>query len=200
MLELSIFAAKVSEWHTNYALKESNAVRGHDKQTPYYVHPIGCAYFIMEDNNGISYEKRLELAVAMMGHDLKEDTAIIENGINLETEIKYIFGDSDFAKRCDSLINKCTLEPGLGSMDEYRILLERQEDVQAELWYLKLVDKYFNIFGSKEYFIKKNTLQKYLEFLEFLIYKVKDTEFKDSSFIASAESLIAKYNKLQEIK
>lgn len=195
MLELSQFAIKVSEWHSNYALKESNTVRGHDRKTPYYIHPIGCAYFIMEDNNGISYEKRLELAVAMMGHDLKEDTSIIQNGINLQNEIENIFNhiDSDFAKRCDSLIDKCTLEPGLGSMEEYAILLEKQNTVQDEIWYLKLVDKYFNIFGSKEYFIRKNTLEKYLEFLVFLISKVKCTDFRDSSFIVAAESLVEKY-------
>lgn len=201
LLNLSKFSSKVAEWHTNFSIKDSSKYRGHDKQTPYYSHPIGCAYFIMEDNNGISYNKRLEMAVVMLGHDLKEDTNIVNNGIKLDKEIYEIFGDKNFAKKCNSFIDKCTLAPGLGSMDEYKMLKENQKNIPEEIWYIKLVDKYYNVFGSKEYFIQKGTLDKYLEFLTFLIEQTKQTKtFKQSMFISQAEAMVKELKMLIKVK
>lgn len=186
MLELSKFSNLISHYHSNYANKESNKTRGHDKQTPYYVHPIGCAYFIMEDNNDIEYFTRLKLCIVMMAHDVLEDTSITKE--LLYADMCDVFNNVELAQECLTLIELCTLAPGLGSIQEYELL--KHSIVPDEVYYIKMVDKYFNIFGSKKYFISKGTLDIYLEFLSFLVNKVKHTEFSKSSFIVAAEALI----------
>lgn len=195
ILILSTLANKVSEWHSNLPLKESNSFRGHDKKTPYYVHPVGCAYFIMEDNNNISYEKRFEIAIVMLCHDLLEDTDLTEE--DLRTELSLLLNNTELVDVCINNIKKCTLEKGLGSLDEFKILKEKEKEILEEIWYIKLVDKFYNVWGSKDYFIKKGTLGKYLEFLEFLIQKTEETtNFKDSMFISQAKAIVNTLKKI----
>jgi len=67
MNKLIKISSLVADYHTNFATKDSRKVRGHDKETPYYTHPIGCAFMVMEDNNNsvLTYKKRFELAVSL---------------------------------------------------------------------------------------------------------------------------------------
>ena len=66
--------------HSNKALNEKKTVRWHDNTTPYYTHPIGFACMVLEDNNSkvLNFDKRFELAVSLLCHDLLENTTITE--------------------------------------------------------------------------------------------------------------------------
>ena len=179
----------VMDLHSNKALNEKKTVRGHDNITPYYTHPIGCACMVLEDNNSniLNFDKRFELAVSLLCHDLLEDTTITEK--TLKNELLNIFNNEVFVNKIIKNVKACTIGEKMSSMDEFKKLKEHPEKYSDEVWYIKTVDKWYNLFGSKNYFIKKGTLSKYIEFLNFLIEQLAKSKFKDSMFIIEAKSL-----------
>lgn len=189
------FSNYVANNHSNNAIKTSGTVRGHDRQTPYYTHPIACAFMVLEDNNSeyLTFERRLMLAISLLGHDLIEDTNLTKEEV--ENELISIFGDKEFAEKITSNILLCTIDSNMSSMDEFKHLVDHKQDIIEDIWYIKTVDKWFNLFGSKEYFIKKNTLGKYCEFLDFLSLQLSETNYKDSMFVSQSNSLTEELSK-----
>lgn len=179
--------------HNEYSNTYKKKFRGHDLETPYYTHPIGCAYLIMEDNNSdeLNYDTRFKLAVAMIFHDVVEDTSVSFE--DLQAIISKTLGKENLKLSEDilELIKKLTLEPNLGSLEEFEILRKHSKKYSDEIFYLKLVDKYFNMLGSSAYLEKKGILTQYKEFILFLINQVKSGKFKNSFFVTQAEKLIS---------
>jgi len=187
--KLANFAGFISEAHMKKSLSPRNAVRGHDGRTPYYCHPIACAFMVMEDNNSdeLSFINRVVLAVALLGHDVIEDTSVTLEQI--QAKLEQLFKNRYITDRVTSLIGHCTIEEGMSSMDEFQFMKDNIDTFNEDFWYCKMVDKWFNLFGSKEYFIKKGTLNKYIEFLEFLVHQVENGKYKESMFVSQAKAL-----------
>jgi len=178
--------------HAIYPKKRENKVRKHDGITPFYVHPIGMALWILEDNNGIDFATRFLAANIALFHDILEDTTITKE--DLKVRLESIYGDKDFVDKIIYYIDECTIVGS--SRDEYNYLRENEKFIDEIIWYVKLVDKIFNLFGSIEMFAKKNKLRFYIEFLEYLKQQVvKTRKFCNSMFISMANMIITKAKK-----
>ena len=178
--------------HTENAKKESKMVRGHDRTTPYWTHPVGMMTWIMEDNNNISFEDRYLLGVVALFHDILEDTNTTED--ELKDALLEIFGDSEFVGRVIELVKACSINGG--SKVEYEHLKQNESNIPDEVWYIKLVHKLFNLIGSKEYFVRKGSLDFYCGFLKFLANKVNASpKYGNSIFVELAYATINKMSK-----
>jgi len=177
LLNLSIKAAQFHE------IKKQK--RGHDREIPYFTHPLACAMWVLEDHNGVLTTKQREIAaLTLLFHDVLEDTDATEYEV-YKCLIEYF--DIEYSNEILKNIKLCTLAPGLGSKDEYEIM--KTKDLPDVIWYVKLVDKYFNLFGSHHYLEKKGMLDFYKEFLNFLAEKCETTSYSGSKFISQAKCL-----------
>ncbi|QDD68108.1 hypothetical protein C6V80_09670 [Caminibacter pacificus] len=70
-----------------------------------------------------------------------------------------------------------------GSEKEYKYLKANEEKITQELWYLKFIDKYFNILGSKQRLTQNAKWEFYKEFLNYLASQTSKTRFKDSIWL-----------------
>jgi hypothetical protein len=186
----------ISNLHSSHPLKESNSVRGHDKTTPYYTHPIACAYMVMEDNNSpfLDFNTRYTLALTLLCHDVLEDTYITE--LELKIELDKILLNDSLVNKVISLTTMCTIDKNMNSMDEFKELKNNKNKYPEEFWYIKTIDKWFNLFGSKDYFLKKGTLLKYIDFLVFLVSQLEKTRYKKSMFVSQSKALCKELKKI----
>ena len=123
-----------------------------------------------------------------------EDTTITEN--ELHDDLLNILEDSELVNTIIENVKACTIGDDMSSMDEFKQLREHSDDYSADLFYLKMVDKWFNLFGSKDYFIKKGTIGQYCDFLEFLSNTVENSEYNGSMFISQSNALVTQLRSL----
>ncbi len=184
--------------HIDFAKNESNLVRKHDKFTPFYLHPVTCAGMVMEDDNNINIKDRFVIASALLFHDVLEDTTITDN--NLKIRLLSIF-DKYYTDELINLLGKkeVIIDEILdlvkqattigGSEKEYKYLKANEDKITQELWYLKFIDKYFNILGSKQRLTQNGKWEFYKEFLNYLASQTSKTKFKDSIWLKTVKCI-----------
>lgn len=136
--------------HTNYPQKPSDAVRYHDRLTPYAVHPIWCAMTLLT-------EMQLNLALrtrgyqALLWHDVLEDTNL---GLPEGTA-------------CDvrSLVDELTYT---NFREERRLIWGKSDEAKL----LKAYDKVSNLLDGR--WMRAEKWNRYVEYTERLISFVDD--------------------------
>ena len=184
--------------HTQYAKQENNLVRKHDKFTPYFLHPVSCAGMAMEDDNDISIKDRFIIASALLFHDVLEDTTVTDRQLtsyleeifqkHYDENLEKLIGPKDKAiVEIIDLVKQATTIGG--SKKEYEYLKANEDKISEELWYLKLIDKYFNILGSRKRLTQNGNWDFYKGFLYYLAEKTSKTRFKNSIWIKTVRCI-----------
>ncbi|ROR40946.1 hypothetical protein [Caminibacter pacificus] len=192
LINLSIY------FHTEFAKNENNLVRKHDKFTPFYLHPVTCAGMVMEDDNNINIKDRFLIASTLLFHDVLEDTTISDNKLKLHIseifqkyynyQLEEILGnEEEVINKILDLVKQATTIGG--SEKEYKYLKANEEKITQELWYLKFIDKYFNILGSKQRLTQNAKWEFYKEFLNYLASQTSKTRFKDSIWLKTVKCI-----------
>lgn len=173
--------------HCDRPKEPKNAVRGHDKVTPYWVHPLLGAMLIMEDDNGELSDPsyRLELALAFLCHDILEDTQAVEQDLH---EVLGQIDDLD-VDSVVSMIKGCTIDGGSRVEHAYLFDGSRSTQIDPRVWYLKSVDKWINLM-SPGYFIQKGNLGFYREFLGKL-HREAVAHFPSSTVLANIQAFLS---------
>lgn len=136
--------------HIDLPFTPNDAIRFHDRTTPYIVHPIWCAMTIMTETT-LSESLRLSGCQALMWHDVLEDTHA-ELPIDASREVCQLIQDMSFANFAD----------------ERAGIWHRSKEVRL----LKLYDKTSNLLDASHYTVEKwNT---YVDFTRSLITDVEN--------------------------
>lgn len=136
--------------HIDLPITPNDAIRFHDRTTPYIVHPIWCAMTIMAETR-LPESLRLNGCLALMWHDALEDTHA-ELPIDTVCEVRQLIQDMSFANFAD----------------ERNLIWERSKEIRL----LKLYDKTSNLLDASHYSIEK--WNNYVEFTQSLIVDVEN--------------------------
>jgi (p)ppGpp synthase/HD superfamily hydrolase len=113
--------------HAEKPKKASKALRYWDMKTPYGVHPLWCAVTLLQETH-LPAGDRTNFAVALLYHDLLEDTTITPEELQLRT-----------SERVCGLVKAMTFENGFG--EEMKEIWSCHPEVRL----LKLYDKVSNL-------------------------------------------------------
>lgn len=100
IVDSAIFAKHA---HIDLPITPNDAIRFHDRTTPYIVHPIWCAMTIMTETT-LSEPLRLNGCQALMWHDVLEDTRA-ELPIDTSREVRQLI--QDIVDLCLKLTHFC---------------------------------------------------------------------------------------------
>jgi predicted RNA-binding protein with RPS1 domain len=153
---------------------------------------------VMEDDNNINIKDRFLIASALLFHDVLEDTTISDNKLKLHIseifqkyynyQLEEILGNKEeVINKILDLVKQATTIGG--SEKEYKYLKANEDKITQELWYLKFIDKYFNILGSKQRLTQNGKWEFYKEFLNYLASQTSKTRFKDSIWLKTVKCL-----------
>lgn len=136
--------------HIDLPFTPNDAIRFHDRTTPYIVHPIWCAMTIMTETT-LSEPLRLNGCQALMWHDVLEDTHV-DLPIDTDREVRQMIQDMSFENFAD----------------EKTLIWTRSKEIRL----LKLYDKASNLLDASHYSIDK--WNNYVEFTQSLIVDVEN--------------------------
>lgn len=136
--------------HIDLPNSPNDAIRFHDRTTPYIVHPIWCAMTIMTETT-LDEALRLKGCQALMWHDVLEDTHA-ELPIDMNDEVRQLIQDMSFASFAV----------------ERDLVWQKSKEVRL----LKLYDKTSNLLDGSHF--SKDKWNNYVEFTQLLIDDVED--------------------------
>lgn len=136
--------------HIDLPTTPNDAIRFHDRATPYIVHPIWCAMTIMTETT-LSEPLRLNGCQALMWHDVLEDTRA-DLPIDTGREVRQLIQNMSFENFAD----------------EKTLIWARSKEIRL----LKLYDKTSNLLDASHYSIEK--WNNYVEFTQSLIVDVEN--------------------------
>lgn len=146
MIVNSVSFAKYA--HIDLPNSPNDAIRFHDRVTPYIVHPIWCAMTIMTETT-LDEALRLKGCQALMWHDVLEDTHA-ELPIDTSGEVRQLIQDMSFAS----------------FSVERDLVWQKSKEVRL----LKLYDKTSNLLDASHF--SKEKWNNYAEFTQLLINDV----------------------------
>ena len=136
--------------HIDLPTSPNDAVRFHDRSTPYIVHPIWCAMTIMTETI-LDEALRLRGYEALMWHDVLEDTHA-ELPTDTSDEVRQLIHDMCFASFAI----------------EKDLVWQKSKEIRL----LKLYDKTSNLLNASHF--SKDKWNNYVEFTQLLINDVED--------------------------
>lgn len=136
--------------HIDLPNSPNDAIRFHDRATPYIVHPIWCAITIMTETK-LDEALRFKGCQALMWHDVLEDTHA-ELPIDTSAEVRQLIQDMSFAN----------------FSVEKDLVWKKSKEVRL----LKLYDKTSNLLDASHF--SKDKWNNYVEFTQLLIDDVEN--------------------------